>query len=403
MSELSVSKQLSSQRLISLDALRGFTIAAMVIVNYPGSWSSAYAPLLHAKWHGLTATDLIFPFFIYIVGVSIAFAYTKRLEAKVPKKDIYKKILWRSFKIYAVGIFLWLWPEFDFGNIRWVGVLPRIAFVFLFGAVIFLNTDWKKQIGIAVTILVGYWLILALIPVPIDEVIQQALTTGTVMSGHGGMPIGEIQKISEEFIAANFEPGVNLPAWIDRAALPGYLWEVTWDPEGFLSTFPALVTTMIGMLIGRLLLTVKDQYKKLTYLFFIGFALLLVGELWSYIFPLNKNMWSSSFVLYTGGFATMGLAACILIIDVWNYKGWTTLGRVYGANAITAYVMAGMLTAVFYRDIWLGISLSRNFMELMTGIGFPAKLASFMYALLYMLIICIPTYILYRKKIFIKL
>jgi predicted acyltransferase len=334
--------------------------------------------------------------------VSIAFAYTKRLAAKVPKKDIYKKILWRSFKIYAVGIFLWV-IKFDLADIRWVGVLQRIAIVFLFGALIFLNTDWKKQIGIAVTFLVGYWLVMSLVPVPIDDVIQLALTTGTVMTGHGELPIVEIQKISEGFIAANFEPGVNFQAWLDRAVLPGRLWEVTWDPEGLLSTFPALVTTMIGMLIGRILLVVNDQYKKLAYLFFIGFALLLVGEMWSYIFPLNKNLWTSSFVLYTGGLATVGLAACILIIDVWGYKGWITLGRVYGANAITAYVLAGILTLVFYEDIWWGVSLSRTFMESMTGIGLSGNLASFMYAIIYMLIIYIPTYILYRKKIFIKL
>lgn len=403
MSDLSVSEQISSKRLISLDALRGFTIAAMVIVNDPGSWDSVYAPLLHASWHGLTATDLIFPFFIYIVGVSIAFAYTKRMKAGISKKDMYKKILWRAVKIYAVGIFLWLWPEFDFSSIRWVGVLPRIAVVFLFGAVIYLNTDWKKQIWIVASLLIGYWLIMSLIPVPIDGVIRQALETGTVLSAHGEMPVGEIQKISESFIAANFEPGVNLGAWIDRTLVPGFLWERTWDPEGLLSTFPALATAMLGMLIGQLILSIEDRFKKLAYLFFIGFAMLMVGEVWSYTFPLNKNMWTSSFTLYTGGLATMGLAACILIIDVWGYTRWTRLGRVYGANAISAYVLAGMLTLVFYRDIWWGVSMSRTFMSTMTEIGLPAKLASITYAVMYMLIIYIPTYILYRKKIFIKL
>jgi len=407
MSELSISKQISTKRLISLDALRGFTIAAMVIVNDPGSWDYVYTPLLHASWHGISATDLIYPFFIFIVGVSISFAYTKRMEAKVPKKDIYKKIIWRAFKIYAVGVLLWvlrrdLW-EISLDDVRWVGVLQRIAIVFLLGALIFLNTDWKKQIGIAVSLLVGYWLVMALVPVPIDEVIQQALASGTVMSAHGKIPIGEINQISEGFIAANFEAGTNLAAWMDRALVPGYLWEVTWDPEGLLSTLPALATAIIGMLVGRILITVSDPYKKLSYLFFTGFSLLLVGEIWGYIFPLNKNLWSSSFALYTGGLATMGLAACILIIDVWGYVGWTRLGRVYGANAITAYVLAGMLTLVFYSDSLWGFSFSRTFMDSMTGIGVPAKFASFMYAIMYMLIIYIPTYILYRKKIFIKL
>jgi predicted acyltransferase len=157
------------------------------------------------------------------------------------------------------------------------------------------------------------------------------------------------------------------------------------------------------MLIGRLILSVQDRQQKLVLLFFSGFMMLIAGELWSYIFPLNKNLWTSSFVLYTGGLATMGLAASMLIIDIWGYTDWTKLGRVYGANAITSYVLAGMLTLVFYDDIWWGISLSRSFMEGMTEIGVDAKLASFLYAILYMLIIYIPAYILYRKKIFIKL
>ena len=408
MSGQAVSNPISSKRLISLDALRGFTIAAMVIVNDPGSHEHVYSPLLHARWHGLTATDLVFPFFIYIVGVSIAFAYTKRLDANVPRKDIYKKIVWRAFKIYAVGMLLRVWPQFlrldfDIADLRWVGVLQRIAVVFLFGAILFMNTNWKKQVGIAALLLVGYWLVMALVPVPIDEVIRETLNTGTVMSRHGVIPVGEIHQISEHFIAANFNPGINLESWLDRAVIPGSFYEVTWDPEGLLSTFPALATAIIGMLIGRLLLTVQDQYRKLTYLFFIGFALLAAGELWSYVFPLNKNLWTSSFVLYTGGLATMGLAACILIIDVWGNVGWTKLGRVYGANAITAYVLAGLLTWVFYHDIWWGVSLSRTFMDVMTGIGVSNRFASFMYAVIYMLIIYIPAYILYRKKIFIKL
>ena len=403
MSAQVISNQISSQRLLSLDALRGFTIAGMVIVNDPGSWDSVYAPLEHAQWHGLTATDLIFPFFLYIVGVSIAFAYTKRLKANVPKKEIYKKILWRSLKIFAVGVFLWLWPDFNFATIRWAGVLQRIAIVFLVGALIFLNADWKKQVWIGSIILVAYWILLAFIPVPVDDVIQGALNTGMVERAGGEVAVQELRQISDGLIAANFEPGVNMQAWLDRALLPGRFWERTWDPEGILSTFPAIVTGIIGMLMGRLILSEKETFKKLALLFFIGFCMLTAGELWSYIFPLNKNLWSSSFVLYTGGLATMGLTACMLIIDVWGYKNWTRLGRIYGANAITSYVLAGMLTLVFYHDIWWGVSLSESFMEGTTGIGVSAKLASFLYAVIYMLIIYIPAYILYRKKIFIKL
>jgi predicted acyltransferase len=393
----------SSQRMIALDALRGFTIAGMVIVNDPGSWSNVYEPLEHARWHGLTFTDLIFPFFLFIVGVSIAFAYTKRIEANLPKKDIYKKIFWRFIKIFAVGVLLWLIPDFNFANLRWAGVLQRIAVVFLVCSILFLNTDWRKQVWTAAILLAGYWLLMAFIPVPIDDVIRHAIDSHTVMRSSGEIPIGEIKQISGGLISANFEPGVNLAAWFDRKFLPGVFWEKTWDPEGFMSTLPAIATGIIGMLIGRYILSEKDQNKRLVSLFFIGFMMLIAGELWSYIFPLNKNIWTSSFVLYTGGLATMGLASCILIIDIWGYKNWTKLGRVYGANAITSYVLAGILTILFYDRIWWGVSLSNSFMNGMTGIGVTPKLASFMYAVIYMLIIYIPAYILYRKKIFIKL
>jgi predicted acyltransferase len=155
-----------TNRLISLDAFRGFTIAAMIMVNYPGSWSHVYPPFLHADWHGLTPTDLIFPFFIFIVGVSIALAYSKRLASGVPKKPMYRKILFRALKIFLVGLLLWLFPKFDFDNIRYAGVLQRIAIVFFASALLFLNTRWKTQAIVATVLLAGYWLAMILIPTP---------------------------------------------------------------------------------------------------------------------------------------------------------------------------------------------------------------------------------------------
>lgn len=370
MTDSSISK---SKRLISLDALRGFTIAAMVIVNDPGSWSHVYWPLLHAEWNGCTLTDLVFPFFLFIVGISIALAYTKRLEASVPKKSLYRKILIRSVNIYLLGLFLWLFPEFDFSAIRWVGVLQRISIVFLVCALLFLHTSWKQQIKIGALILVLYWIIVAYIPVP----------------GIG-------------------KPDLSVPAsnWanhLDTLILPGVMWQKTWDPEGILSTFPAIVTGILGMLIGKLYLSVKDENKKLVWLFFVGFMLFLAGGLWNWFFPINKNIWTSSYVLYTAGLGTLGLAACILIVDVWGYTKWTFLGRVYGANAITSYVLAGVLTLVFYRMRVGGASLNEWFMSGMAQIGFDPKFASMLYAVMYMLIIFIPALIMYRKKIFIRI
>jgi predicted acyltransferase len=398
-----MSEQLNtSQRLISLDALRGFTIALMVIVNDPGSWSHVYAPLLHADWHGITLTDLVFPFFLFIVGVSISLAYSKRLEAGANKKDLYKKIFSRAAKIMLLGWFLWLWPNFNFEGIRFVGVLPRISIVFLACALIFLNTNWKQQVWIASIILVGYWLLLALVPVPIDDVIQGALASGQVEYSGGLMDIGTISKISDGAIAANYEPGTNITAWLDRMVVPGRFWQVTWDPEGLMSTFPAIVTGIIGMLVGKLILSLENPFKKLTWLFFMGFSMYLLAEAWAWFMPLNKNLWTSSYTLWCAGMSTLGLAAAILVVDILGYSKGTRLGRVYGANAITAYVLAGMLTLVFYSDIFWGYSLSGLWMDGLTGIGISAKLASLLYAILYMLIIYIPTYILYRKKIFIK-
>ncbi len=362
----------ASKRLISLDALRGFTIAAMVIVNDPGSWSHVYAPLRHAEWNGCTLTDLIFPFFLFIVGISVALAYTKRLDARVPKKQIYRKIVTRTIIIFLLGVFLWLWPGFDFSAIRWAGVLQRIAIVFLVCAILFLNTSWKQQIRIGAVILILYWIIVAYVPVP----------------GIGKPDLSVPEK--------------NWANYLDTLLLPGVMWQKTWDPEGILSTFPSIVTGMIGMLIGTLYLRIRDEHKRLVWLFFIGFCLFLAGGAWNWFFPINKNLWTSSFVLYTAGLGTLGLASCILIVDMWGYTRWTFLGRVYGANAITSYVLAGMLTSVFYGLRLGGASMNEWFMSGLTSAGLDPRFVSMLYAVIYMLIIFVPALILYRRKIFIK-
>ncbi len=362
----------SSKRLVSLDALRGFTIAAMVIVNDPGSWSYVYPPLEHAAWNGCTLTDLIFPFFLFMVGISITLAYTKRLDARVPKGKIYRKIISRTVSIYLLGLFLWLWPQFDFGAIRWTGVLQRIAVVFFACALIFLNTNWKQQVRIGAAILILYWIVVAYVPVP----------------GIGKPDLSVPEK--------------NWANYLDTLLLPGVMWQKTWDPEGILSTFPAIVTGIIGMLIGKLYLTIREENKRLVWLFFIGFSLFLAGGIWNWFFPINKNLWTSSYVLYTAGLGTMGLASCILIVDIWGYTRWTFLGRVYGANAITSYVLAGMLTVVFYGIRLGGASMNEWFMSSLTSLGLAPEFVSMLYAVIYMLIIFIPALILYRRKIFIR-
>jgi len=360
------------KRLISLDAFRGFTIAAMIMVNNPGSWSYIYPPLEHAEWNGLTPTDLIFPFFIFIVGVSIVLAYTKRLNAGIPKGPMYRKILIRSLKIFAVGILLWLFPRFSFESVRIAGVLQRIAIVFLVSALLFLNTKWKTQAIIAAALLVGYWLVMVLIPTP----------------GYGEVML---------------EPGANIAAWIDSKFLPGYMWQKTWDPEGILSTLPAIATGITGMLAGHLIISKMEQERKLVYLFTLSFFAFVAGFFWGYIFPLNKNIWTSSFVMVTSGLAGVTLAASIFVVDILGRTRFTKPGIIFGSNAIAVYVLADVWRLPFYSWEIRGDSLNVHWMNMFEHLGWSMKFGSFTYAMLFIGFNFIPAWILYKKKIFIKL
>lgn len=362
---------IQNTRLISLDAMRGFTIAAMILVNYPGTWDHVYAPLLHASWNGITITDFIYPFFLFIVGVSISFAYTKRLQADAPKGDMYKKIIIRSIKIFLVGIFLNLVPNFDFSDMRIAGVLQRIAIVFLACAFLFLNTKWKTQAVLGAGILFFYWLAMTLIPTP---------GVGTPM----------------------LEPGVNLAAWIDTYILPGKMWQGTWDPEGFFSTLPAIVTGILGLLAGQILLSAKNPNEKANYLMAIGVPLVLIGLLWNLNFPINKHLWTSSFTMATGGAGFIVLGATYFLVDILGKQKGTSIGIIFGANAITVYVLADILSLIFYNESILG-GLNNQFLAAMTGVGLSIKFASMCYAILFVAINFIPAYILFRKRIFIKL
>ncbi len=362
-----------SNRLISLDAFRGYTIAAMIIVNDPGSWSHVYAPLLHAQWHGATPTDLVFPFFLFIVGVSIALAFTKRIEKGSTKGDLMKKAVIRSIKIFALGIFLNIFPEqfidFNLADIRIPGVLQRIAIVYLVCSFIYLQLNSRKQIYLGIIFLVGYWLLMTVVPVP----------------GVG---------------PANLEPGTNLAAWFDNLVIPLRLYRGTWDPEGLLSTFPAFATGISGMLVGKIILSDRSIDRRVVWLFFMGFIGYLVGIAWGWGFPINKNLWTSSYVLYSSGLATMALAAFIWFVDVLGYDKGAKFGIIYGSNAITIYVLAGMFPSLTH----LGGEHSINslFFNGLVDIGLAPKFVSLLWAILYCLVCFIPAYFMYKKKIFIK-
>lgn len=359
-------------RLISLDAMRGFTIAAMIVANFPGSEEFVYFTLRHTIWNGLSFTDLIAPTFLFIVGVSIALAYARKVDEGSPKGELYRKIVVRSLKIFAVGMFLNLMPDFDFSNVRWTGTLHRIAIVFLVCAFLFLNTNWKQQAWIGVLTLVAYWLAMTQIPTP---------------------DVGKVV----------LERGQNLAAWVDRKYLPGRMWQGTWDPEGILSTFPSIVTGITGMLAGRWMLSSASPTEKVSYLMTTGLFTAAVGYFWGLTFPVNENLWTSSFVLVTSGFAAMLLGAVYFLVDVLGRKRGTKLGIIFGANAITVYVLADIFALFFYRLKFGGLPLNEKVVTGLISVGMQPELASLLYALFFIGINFIPAYVLYQKRIFIKL
>lgn len=361
------------KRLVSLDFFRGLTIALMIVVNTPGSWRYVYPPLRHADWNGLTPTDLVFPFFLFIVGVSISLAYRKNIETGVIESATYRKIIIRTIKIFLVGIFLALFPEFHFAELRIAGVLQRIAIVFLVCSVLFLKTGWKGQTLACIALLVGYWLSMMFIPVP----------------GYG---------------SGVLEPGQNLAAYIDQFLLPGRMYRETWDPEGLYSTLPAIGTGITGMLAGHIILSNKlSQHQKIIWLFFGGLTAFVIGYMWGWTFPVNKNLWTSSYVMVCSGLATMFLAASIWIIDEQGYKKWTYPAVVFGMNAITAYVLSGILWEFFNIPLFVGKGIKDGWMDMWNIIGAQPEMASFLWALTYTGFCYLFVWILYKRRIFIKL
>lgn len=359
-------------RLISLDAFRGFTVAAMIMVNFPGDEGNVFFTLRHTVWNGLSFTDHVAPFFLFIIGVSICFAFNEKVNSHAPKGALYKKIIFRSLKIFAVGMFLNAMPDFDLQNLRWTGTLHRIAIVYLLTAILFLHTNRKQQAWICLILLLGYWVVMMTIPTP----------------GEGRVLL---------------EPGRNLAAWIDTQFLPGKMWQKTWDPEGIMSTFPCIASCLLGVLAGHLLLSPLPASLKINYLMSAGVVLAIAGYFIGLCFPVNENLWTSSFVLVTGGFAALVLGAIYFVADILGHNKWCFPGIVFGVNAIAAYVLGDLLALVFYLLPIHGQTINQHTVAALVTIGLAPNLASLGYALFFVGIVYIPVYLLYRKRIFIKL
>ncbi|MDZ7647847.1 MAG: DUF5009 domain-containing protein [Cytophagales bacterium] len=367
----------ANSRLESLDVFRGLTVAAMILVNNPGTWEHIYSPLRHAAWNGCTPTDLIFPFFLFIVGVSIHFAYQVKADAGLTKK-MFSKILRRTLIIFSLGIFLSLFPKFDFSVVRIPGVLQRISLVFFFCSVLYLTTTWLTQIRMAAILLVAYYILMTFVSVP----------------GYG---------------PANLEPTTNLGAWLDYLLMEGHLWaqSKTWDPEGLLSTVPAITTGIIGMLTGKLITEIKEPGVRVSWLFFIGAILIFLGLGWGLFFPLNKSLWTSSYVLYTAGIAIQFLATCHWLIDIHGIKTWSKPFTWYGMNAIFVFVASALLVKTFSRikvgdgdneiSVW-GYFYKAGFESWLAPIN-----ASLLFAITLVTFFGVVLWWMYKRKIFIKI
>jgi len=357
-----------SDRLISIDVFRGMTIAAMILVNFPGSWDTVYAPLEHAEWIGTTPTDFIFPFFIFIVGISITLSFSKQLQKGITRNQVLKKSLWRAVKIFGIGLALRFLPTLDFSRFELPGVLQRIALVFLACAFLFLYTNWRVQLSVGIGILITYWLVLNYIPVP----------------GFG---------------AGVLEPGKNLANWLDGMVIPSNLLNKKgYDSEGILSTFPAIVTGISGMLAGKLLQLKIDKGQIFKHLLVAGILLVVVGYGFCIFFPIIKKIWTSSFMLVTSGWAFLVFALIYWLIEIKGIKTGTKPWIIFGSNAIAIYILADVFETLFLKT-----GVHDFAMATMQNMDIYIKSASLIWAVFSLLVCYTAGYFLYRKQIFIKL
>ncbi|MEM0964325.1 MAG: heparan-alpha-glucosaminide N-acetyltransferase domain-containing protein, partial [Bacteroidota bacterium] len=317
----------SEGRLVSLDVFRGLTIMGMILVNNPGTWSAVYPPLLHAEWHGWTPTDLVFPFFLFIVGVAIPLAFEKRLARGADRAGLVRKTVKRAAVLFALGLGLALFSRvwrlvagegFDLSDLRIMGVLQRIALCYLVASILYLTTSARTLAVVGAALLLGYWAALELVPVP-------------------GVGAGQLDV-----------PAETLPAYLDRLLLgPQHLWigaDKQWDPEGLLSTLPAIVTTLLGIVAGKMVgRKDTDRTEVAARMLVTGLVLTAVGSAWGWVLPINKPLWTSSYVVLTGGLAFSVLGACYWAADVRRWRGCTQPFVVYGVNALLVFVGSSLL------------------------------------------------------------
>src|SRR5947207_1467509 len=342
------------QRLVSLDVFRGLTVVGMVLVNNPGSWAHIYWPLEHAEWNGWTPTDLIFPFFLFIVGVAIPLGLGKRVERGDRFRDLFVKIAYRSAVIFLLGELLAGFPYFHLSTIRIPGVLQRIAVCYFFAALIFIKTRPRTQAIAAAALLIVYALLMKHVPAP-------------------GYYVGDLSKEG------------SLASYIDRAVFGAHIWKQgkVYDPEGILSTMGALATTLFGVLTGNLI-RAKDKtpIEKVALMFIAGIVCMIIGWFWNPWFPINKSLWTSSYVFFTAGLALQFLALCYWSIDIKGWKAWTKPFVIFGVNAIVLFVGTGAMARLMGMNSGFMGRLS-SLLHVTRSDGSPQALQPFVYSHLF--------------------
>jgi len=371
------------QRLVFLDVVRGITIAFMILVNNNGSEHLAYWPLKHSDWNGCTPTDLVFPTFLLLVGITIVLSTASRIARGESKSSLFKHALRRAAILFVLGILIHGFPSYPLATLRIYGVLQRIAICYLAATVLYL---WDRRVttlvGVSIACLLGYWILMRWVPIP-----------GFGVPGHD-FPF--------------LDKDINWVSVVDRRLFPGRLLEKTRDPLGLISAVPAIATCLIGVLTGLWLRTARSMREKASGLLAGAIAGLVIGDLWGIWFPINKRLWTSSYVVFAAGWSLLALAVCYFVIDIKKHQGaWTYPWRVFGANAIFAYAFAELLSIVL--EV-IHIGSNGNAMSLKdliyTRIFSPIvdpSFGSLLYSLSFVLVCFIPCWVLFKKRVFIKI
>jgi predicted acyltransferase len=396
-----------STRVLSVDVLRGITIAFMILVNDPGDWSHVYPQLDHAKWNGWTLTDLVFPSFLFLVGMSLIFSFQSRIAKsasgtldQATRLTLAKHLFRRAAIIFAIKIFLSAYPHFHLAHIRIYGVLTRIALCYLCAGLICL---WTRKIlplaCITAALLLGYWALMRFVPVP-----------------GFGVPTRDIPLL---------DPMGNLTAWLDRHISDftlrtinmGRLYQTTRDPEGLLSTLPAIATTLLGSITAVFMRSpdYTPATKRNTFAL-AGIGFIAAGELWNRTFPINKNLWTSSYVLLAAGISLLGLALFYWLIDIERIQDRSRIAKaalwpwlVFGSNAIAAFVLSELFVETM---LWIKVHdaatgktiTSWNWLYVhLFSHGNSTEVTSVAFALAFVILCFLPNWLLWRKRLFLKI